>query len=154
MLALANRTTEGPEMTHQPTHTQAPPGVLLLADVARIFTEEARKQYDQRVAKLEEKNARRRLKGLGVFPPLREFTGITAETARTYLKQSKPMFGSKPGRYADNPMPPPAGRIGTARQVPWWPAGDEQKLRDWFNSRPGYDHGTGGRYAGRTRAGQ
>lgn len=139
--------------THTATPAQTPPGLLLIDDVARVFTEEARKQYDERVHEREKKNDRRRLRGLGALPPLPEFRPISPETVRAYRKESKPFHGRRPGRYANNPMPPPGGYVGTARQAPWWPAADEQKLRDWWNSRPGYGHGTGGRYAGRRTGG-
>src|ERR1051325_1494515 len=147
MLALSYRTTKGSVMTHQPTPATAPAGVLLLADVARICTEEARKKYDERAAKRDRVNARRLSRGRDSLPPLREFTPITVSTVRSYRKESKQMVGKRPGRYRDNPVPPAAGALGTARQAPWWPETDEQKWRDWWNSRPGHGHGTGGRYA-------
>jgi hypothetical protein len=117
MDALATiTTTGGPDMAT--TDTKSPPGTILLADIARFWTEERRK------------------KTFDAEP-------IKYTTVLSYLKESRG------GRYADNPMPMPAGYLGTARQAPWWPADAEKELRDWYINRPGHGHGTGGRYAGR-----
>jgi hypothetical protein len=100
--------------------TTSPPGVLLLADIARILTEERRKRD-------------------GAGAP-----ALKVSTVLANLRDSR----AADGRYATNPMPMPAGYLGTSRQAPWWPADTEQAHRDWYNSRPGHGHGTGGRRAG------
>lgn len=103
--------------------TKSPPGTLLVADVARIWTEERRAKKPDAVS-------------------------VRTETVLRYLGQSR----QENGRYKDKPMPLPeltgGGYMGTSRQTPWWPADQEQALRDWWSSRPGHGHGTGGRYAG------
>lgn len=103
------------------TETKTPPGTLLVDDIARFWTEERRKKYP-------------------TCDPVRRTTVLA------YMKESRG------GRYATNPMPLPetsgGGYMNTSRQAPWWPAAAEKELRDWYNGRPGYGHGTGGRYAG------
>jgi hypothetical protein len=103
----------------------APPGTLLVADVARIFQQEARKR--------------------------RKDATIQPATVLAYRKQSKPMVGAKPGMYADNPMPEPDGYLGGNGRFVWWAATREQELRDWFNSRKTQGHGEGGPRAGAKR---
>lgn len=66
---------------------------------------------------------------------------IKASTVRSYIKESKPMVGSKPGRYADNPMPAP-NHMWPATTA-WWPADQEAELIAWFKSRPTQSHGKG-----------
>lgn len=89
-----------------------PPGVLHVADVARMW-------------------------------------GVQPGTVSAYLKQSKATVGDKPGRYASNPVPAPK-YSGQGKKGPWWPEVQRQQLIDWFASRPGLGHGTGGRRAGGT----
>lgn len=79
--------------------------------------------------------------------------GVQPGTVSAYLKQSKALVGDKPGRYAGNPMPAPK-YMGQGKKAPWWPESDRQKLMDWFTSRPGLGHGTGGRRAGSKKAGK
>lgn len=97
------------------TKPAAPPGVLRVADVAKMW-------------------------------------GVQPGTVSAYLKQSKPMVGDKPGRYASNPMPAPR-YMGEGKKGPWWPESQRQALIDWFHGRLGLGHGTGGRRAGATKAG-
>lgn len=106
-----------------PNTTHGPPGVLLPRDIARIWTEEAQKNRPG-------------------APP------IKIRTVYAYRKESQ-IDG---GRYRKNPMPLPDGCTGARGNGPWWRASREQDLRDWWNSRPGHGHGTGGRRAGSTRA--
>lgn len=101
-----------------------PPGTLLAADVARIFTEERRSKN----------------------PDTDE---MKADTVLSYLRASQRPLTGKPRRYTSNPMPAPAGRVS---RVPWWREDQEAALRAWFNSRAGQGHGRGGRYAGRKTA--
>jgi len=104
------------------TETKTPPGTVLVDDIARFWTEERRKKYPD-------------------ADPVRRTTVLS------YMNESRN------GRYVANPMPLPetsgGGYLNTSRQAPWWPADAEQALRDWYHSRPGHGHGTGGRYAGR-----
>lgn len=69
-------------------------------------------------------------------------------TVSAYQTQSKEMVGSKPGRYAHNPMPAPDGYTGASKKGPWWKEERRQELNDWFKGRLGLGHGTGGRRAG------
>jgi len=124
MSVLATHTTnEGTTMAT--TETKTPPGILLVDDIARIWTLERRRKYPD-------------------ADPIRRTTVLA------YMKESRA------GRYVDNPMPLPettgGAYLNTSRQAPWWPATAENALRDWYNNRPGYGHGTGGRYAGRKTA--
>lgn len=107
-----------------PPAITAPAGTLRAADIARIFSEE-------------------RAKNKVGSPPVR------VTTVWAYLKESRPMVGQTPGRYATNPMPAPDGYSGAGKKGPWWKDTRAGELRDWWNSRPGHGHGTGGRYAGR-----
>lgn len=91
----------------------APPGVLRVADVAKMW-------------------------------------GVQPGTVSAYIKESKATVGARPGRYAGNPMPTPS-YMGASKKGPWWPKSQEKALMDWFNSRPGLGHGTGGRRAGSSR---
>lgn len=102
-----------------PHEPRLPPGVLFRIDVARIWTQEAQKAKPGR-------------------EPLRP------ETVSSYLKESR----SETGRYWRNPAPMPDGYAGHDMNLPWWKAGREQELRDWWNSRLGQGHGTGGPRAG------
>jgi hypothetical protein len=106
------------------TRTKSPPGIILVADIARFWTEERRKKHS-------------------------DAPEIKTETVLRYLGESR----QDGGRYKANPMPLPedtgGGYLNTSRQAPWWPDSTEQAHRDWFNNRPGHGHGTGGRYAGR-----
>lgn len=107
------------------THTKSPPGVLLVADVARIWTEERRRARP-------------------------DAPDIRYATVLSYMKESRSgRYTSNP-----MPLPEThdGGYLNTSRQAPWWPASAERALRDWFNGRPGHGHGTGGRYAGRKPA--
>lgn len=99
-----------PKTTTMPAPT-GPPGVLRVADVAKIW-------------------------------------GVMPGTVSAYVKESKPTVGTRPGRYAANPMPAPT-YSGQGKKGPWWPDSQRQQLIDWFHSRPGLGHGTGGRRAGR-----
>jgi hypothetical protein len=117
-----SRTTdnEEPDMTatqeHAPPSTrspESPSGILLVADVARIWSEIAGRE-------------------------------IRTTTVRSYIKESKPMVGTKPGRYADNPMPAP--RHMPPATTAWWPLSEKQALIDWFKSRRGQAHGLGSRW--------
>jgi hypothetical protein len=133
MLALETRTSETVmNKTVNAARCSPPPGTLWVADVARIWTEELRKDLARK----------RRERG---YPTAAELEAgkrdILASTVWSYLKESRPMVGSKPGRYADNPVPAPDGQV--AAGVYWWSAGREQQLRDWWNSRAGKAHGTG-----------
>lgn len=133
MLALDSRTTEDTVMVD--LKRKLPPGVLLAADVARIFSEEALKKHRERESKRNGLNETRLAKGLKPWPVVPDFQPLKSETVLAYRR-----------RYPD--MPAPAGRIG---QVPWWHAEQERPLRDWFNGRAGQDHGRGGWPAGRPR---
>lgn len=108
----------------------APPGVLFTMDIARILTDEARKPNPQRKRKANPDRA-----------------PISAATVWSYGKESR----IRGGRYLDNPCPQPDGYSGRNMNGPWWYARREQEWRDWYNSRPGQGHGTGGRRAGSTR---
>lgn len=99
-----------------------PPGSLIPADVARIFTEEAQKAKPGR-------------------------DPIKVPTVWSYVKESR----TKGGRYYTNPMPLPDGYTGQNFQGPWWLAEREQALRDWWNSRSTSAHGRGGPRAGSKR---
>ncbi len=66
---------------------------------------------------------------------------IKPTTVRSYLKESHPMVGDKPGRYADNPMPQPR-RLAPSSTL-WWPAEQEKDLIEWYKARPTQSHGKG-----------
>lgn len=104
--------------THPPT---APPGALLVADVARLLSEERRKTKPD-------------------APDLKPATVLA------WVKWSR----TPGGRYYGNPVPEQAGYLGTSRQVIWWKSEQAKDWITWFNSRPGHGHGTGGRRAGST----
>lgn len=74
--------------------------------------------------------------------------GVTPSTVWSYRKESRDLVGNRKGRYADNPMPEPAGYMSASKKGPWWREDQRQALADWFQSRPGRAHGTGGRRAG------
>jgi hypothetical protein len=97
----------------------APPGTLLVADVARIWSEERRQQRSGA-------------------------PDIKPGTVLAYLKESRGVAG----RYTNKPMPEPDGYLAGNRRFVWWRAEREQALRDWWNDRPGQGHGTGGARAG------
>lgn len=148
MLALQSQTTEGSTTMADMTRTP-PPGILGAAEVARIWTQEARKQYGRRVAARTRLNAERTARGLKPMPEIPPFREIKPETVLDYLRNSQPgPPAGQPRRYAKHPLPAPSGRFG---RMPWWPAHLEQQLRDWYNNRPGLGHGTGGWPAGRPR---
>ena len=107
----------------KPETPKAPPGTLLVADVARIWSEERR----------------RRKPGA---------PDVSTHTVLAYLKESR----GEAGRYTNKPVPEPAGYLAANNRFVWWRADQEQALRDWWNDRPGQGHGTGGRRAGSTRA--
>lgn len=131
---------------------QAPPNVLLVTDVARIGTEVACDQYEQAHAHRQQVTAQRAARGLKApwqwrNRPLAVPEPLKPSTVWSWVKESQETVGKRPGRYADRPIPPPAGRIG---KVLWWHKRDEKKLRDWIAGRPGQGHGTGGRHVGTT----
>lgn len=64
---------------------------------------------------------------------------IKHETVWAYHKQSKPMVGSRPGRYADNPMPAPVAGVRSLL----WPESARGELKAWWNSRATRAHGKG-----------
>lgn len=64
---------------------------------------------------------------------------IKPETVWAYRKQSKPMVGSKPGRYAANPMPAPQEGLRTLL----WPTSARADLEAWWTSRATKSHGRG-----------
>lgn len=111
--------------TPPPTAPVGPPGALLVADVARIWTEERRKRK----------------------PGAPE---VSPRTVLSYLKESRKT--SKFARYKNNPVPAPAGYLAANNRFVWWKAEQEQALRDWWANRPGHGHGTGGKRAGSTSA--
>lgn len=95
------------------TEPHAPPGILFVADIARICTVEAQKAKP----------------GRGPIRPA---------TIRSYLKESR----SEHGRYARNPAPMPDGYAGGAQNTPWWYEPRGEQWRTWWNSRPTGGHGT------------
>src|ERR1041384_5252895 len=109
-------------MTIELIEAGTPDGVLTVDDVIRIFHEEATRDK----------------------PGAR---AVRASTIYMYLYHSRSSApDAEPRRYAANPMPAPRRMT---RNLLWWGADQEQELRDWWNSRPGLGHGTGGRRAGR-----
>lgn len=97
----------------------APPGIMRPADVAAIWTEEARKTNPER-------------------EPLH------VPTVWAYIKESR----IEGGRYVNNPMPPPDGYFGRNRNGPWWhdtPAA-RQAMRDWWHSRSGNSRDAAGKF--------
>lgn len=82
---------------------------------------------------------------------------IKATTVVSYVKESRPMVGSKRGRYANNPLRPAPKRFGAKRFGPSavmvWPDTEETRaeLLAWWHSRPTQGHGTGGRGKGGDR---
>lgn len=125
MVALERPTTKGTCMADM--STRIPKGVLRAADVADLWTQERRKHIPEAPA-------------------------YKAATVLSYLKESQPSpAGGKPHRYADNPMPPPAGRFGL---MPWWKTSQREELLTWFRQRAGQGHGRGGWPAGRPRPGR
>lgn len=125
MLAMLSLTTEGTVMDRTPP--TGPPGALLAADVARLFTGERRKSN----------------------PAAGEYkTG----TVHTYLiHSSSELMNGRKRRYADNPMPHPRGYLGAGNRFPWWSQDQAAELVEWFHSRAGQGHGRGGWPAGRPR---
>lgn len=89
--------------------------VLTPAEVARLWTEE-----------------RRRLDGS-------DAPDVKISTVWSYVKESRPMVGVKPGRFAGYPVPPP--HIGGQR-MSWAPARGQtmtdvvDALRSWWRERP------------------
>jgi hypothetical protein len=148
MLALQCPTTEGPTMADMTPHS--PPGVLSAADVAELWTAEARKRHEQKVAEREQTNAQRLLRKLKLLPPVPPFQEIKARTVLDYLRESQQTrrAGGTQRRYANHPVPAPAGRFGL---MPWWHNSQKTELIDWYRNRPGQGHGTGGWRAGRPR---
>ena len=157
ILALATGTTEGLDIPDM-SEPHGPPGVLRSADVARIWTEEARNAVRVRAR---HHSMRRDLPGdtrcaeCGLTRGAKVHRGpapagditVAVSTVWSYSKESR-----RPGgRYIDKPMPQPDGYLHRNRQGPWWLATREQELRDWWNGRPTQAHGTGGRRAGSTR---
>lgn len=130
--------------------TQSPPGVLSAADVAALWTEVARKQHAARVQARERENTERRLRKLKPRPAISDFKPLSARTVLVYLRESQdtPLPGGRVRRYAEHPMPAPAGRFGL---MPWWNTGQRDDLIRWFTDRPGRDSGRGGWPAGRPR---
>jgi hypothetical protein len=78
--------------------------------------------------------------------------GVQPGTVSQYMKESKQLVGSRPGRYANNPVPRPDGYTGASRKGPWWTDDRREELNVWFNSRLGLAHGTGGRRSGSKKA--
>jgi len=148
MLAVQTHTTKGPVMADMTSKT--PPGALSAADVAELLTEQARLIYDRRVAERERVNAARRERGRVLLPPIPEFRPIKAITVLQSLRDSRPgtTASGRERRYAQHPMPEPAGRFGL---MPWWHESQKPDLIKWFTGRPGRGHGTGGWPAGRRR---
>jgi hypothetical protein len=79
--------------------------------------------------------------GILLVPDVARILGVKPGTVRSYLKESQPMVGEKPGRYADHPFPKP-GRLAPATTL-WWPASAEKDIREWDNDRPTQSHGKG-----------
>lgn len=127
-LALATGTTEGLLMSKRrpragtpapAVEPHAPPGVLRPADIAQIWTDEARKSKPDRNL-------------------------LRVQTVWSYLKESR----VPGGRYLDNPMPMPDGYTGRALNGPWWHDTPQrrQELRDWWHSRAGNVRDATGRF--------
>lgn len=120
----------------EPSH---PPGMLLVADVAELWTSERRARRDAQL--------RRRY---GTADPakipaaLTEPKQITTATVLTYLRRF---------RNTDTPVPEPRGRLGSHRRLPWWSTEQADELREWYRRRPGHGHGRGGWPAGTPRSG-
>lgn len=86
-------------------------GLLFPEDVARIWTEERRKED----------------------PDAPE---VAIRTVWSYRSKSRSVSDNPVNsRYSDNPMPEARATRGK-RQVAWY-ADQEQELRDWWHSRPG-----------------
>ncbi len=149
MLALECPTTEGTQMAADMTR-KGPPGVLSAADVADIWTDVARKRHQERVRERERLNKERRERGLAPLRAIPPFREIKASTVLDYLRESQqtPRASGRARRYADHPMPSPAGRMGL---MPWWRNSQSGDLVAWVTKRPGRGHGTGGWPAGRPR---
>jgi hypothetical protein len=64
---------------------------------------------------------------------------IKVETVWAYLKQSRPMVGKRPGRYADNPMPAPIAGLRSLL----WPEAARGDLEAWWKGRATRAHRTG-----------
>lgn len=71
-----------------------------------------------------------------------EMLGVSRTTVLAYRKESKPLVGDKPGRYANHPFPAPRGRL-TPSTALWWHKDDEQAIREWDKNRPTQSHGKG-----------
>lgn len=70
---------------------------------------------------------------------------IKVGTVWAYRKQSRPMVGQQPGRYADNPMPEPVPGLRTLL----WPEASRPALEAWWNSRLTRSHGKGRQASGK-----
>lgn len=69
--------------------------------------------------------------------------GVLPATVWSYRKESQERVGSRRGRYADNPMPEPAGYMSAGKKSPWWRETQRTDLHDWFfKSRAGQGHGS------------
>lgn len=67
--------------------------------------------------------------------------GVKPATVRSYIKESRPMVGEVPGRYAEHPFPEPR-RLDPSTTL-WWPADAEREIRQWDRDRPTQSHGKG-----------
>ncbi len=79
--------------------------------------------------------------GILLVKDVAEMLGVARSTVLSYLKESRPMVGTKPGRYAGHPFPEPK-RMAPATTL-WWPASAAAKIRAWDAARPTQSHGKG-----------
>lgn len=80
-------------------------------------------------------------KGILLVEDVARILRVKPATVRAYVKESKPLVGDKPGRYADHPFPTPR-RMAPATTL-WWPAEVEAEIREWSKDRPTQSHGKG-----------
>ncbi len=80
--------------------------------------------------------------GMLLVADIAKMLNVKPQTVLAYRKESKPMVGNKPGRYADNPFPPPRGRLAPTTAL-WWHRDDEKAIREWDKARLTQSHGKG-----------